>query len=208
MGGSDGVLTVKHSKALTCLAGLRAARSGFFVRLANHAQDHAPEERREADGTLMREYLALLRNEGAAQIAELFFLIRELGLNDASKFRGYLESHNAAMNGYLDDPSSARMLGLSQQRIKSARFPEDRIKFLEFISPPGKLLLDQASVGRLLTEAMAPETCRKIVIALAEGGLLMRHEMGHVMVSSVGVLEDAYRDHLMEVVTAVEGGQG
>lgn len=191
------------SAALTCLTGLRSARAKFFAALVDYAGKHAPEECRDPDGGLAREYLNLIRSESAAQIAELFFVIEELGLRDGKRFRSYLVNHNAAMDAYLADPAQARLLGLSQQRIKSSRFPEERLGFFEMVSPPGQLYLDQAAVGRLLAEVMAPETSRKVVIALAEGNLLQRHSHGTVLISSEGVLEGLYRDHLNFVVDTV-----
>jgi hypothetical protein len=191
------------SAALACLTGLREGRAAFFGALAGRAAEHAPAERREADGSLRRDYLALLRSDGAAQIAELLFLIEELGLKDGARIRPFLVNHNAAMEAYLADPQRMRALGLTPQRVKAAMFPEERIGFIEFVSPAGQLYLDQSALGRLLTEVMAPESCRKIVIALAEGGLLHRHTLGNVLISSDGTLEGLYRAHLETVATAV-----
>jgi len=189
--------------ALCCLTGLREGRATFFAACAAHAAEHAPAERRTPEGALSRDYLGLIRSDAAAQIAELFFLIEELGLRDGGRFRSFLESHNAAMRAYLEAPERMHALGLTPQRVKAAIFPEERIGFFEFVSPPGRLYLDQSSVGRLLTEVMAPESCRRVVIALAEGGLLERHQLGSVLISSEGRLEGFYRDHLMTVANAV-----
>lgn len=192
-----------RSVALSCLMGLREGRAAFFERVTAHATEHAPDERRNEDGTLGRDFLSLIRSDGAAQIAELFFLIEELGLKDGKKFRPFLESHNQAMQAYIDEPSRLAGTGLTIQRIKAAVFTEERMGFFEFVSPPGKLFLDQSSIGRLLTELMAPESCRRIVIALAEGGLVERHQLGSVLISSEGLLEGFYRDHLMAIADAV-----
>lgn len=191
------------SRAMACLTGLRIGRAAFFDAVTAHAAEHAPAERRDPDGRLKREYLALIRSDGAAQIAELLFLIEELGLKDGKRFRPFLENHNAAMQAYLGDPARMRTLGLTPQRVKAAMVPEDRIAFFEFVSPPDRLFVDQSAVGRLLTELMAPESCRKIVIALAEGALLERHTLGNVLISSDGTLEAFYRDYLNSISDSV-----
>lgn len=192
---------------LTCLAALRAGRAQFFRALADRAAEAAPDKRRDRDGGLLRDYVSLVRSEGAAQIAEFFYLVEELGLRDADRFRGFLDQHNSAMQSYLDDPPRMRALGLTPQRIEAAIFTEEQMNFIGVVSPAGALYLDQSSLGRLLAEAMAPESCRKIAIALAEGGLLLRHNVGHVLISSDGTLEALYRAHLRTVVDAIRGQQ-
>lgn len=198
-------LVEPHSESaeLACLTGLRAGRSRFFAALAAHAAEHAPPARRDPDGRLARDYLGLIHSDGAAQIAEFFFLLEELGLKDGARIRGFLLNHNAAMEAYLADPERMRALGLTPQRVAAARVSEEQIGFIEFVSPPGRLFLDQSALGRILAEAMAPESCRKIVIALAEGGLLNRHTVGQALISSDGRLEAHYRACLARVLEAV-----
>lgn len=188
---------------LACLSALRAGRAGFFRAVTECAAEAAPEKRRDKGGALLRDFVQLIRSDGAGQIAEFFYLIEELGLKDGATFRGFLEQHNAAMQGYLADPDRMRALGLTPQRVEAAIFTEEQIAFIEMVSPPGSLYLDQSSLGRLLAEAMAPESCRKVAIALAEGGLLKRHHVGHVLISSDGTIEDLYRRHLQTVVRAI-----
>ena len=193
-----------ESLALACLSGLRSARAQFFTALSGCAAENIGAEHRDRNGSVRRDVLGLLRSDGTAQIAELFFLIEELGLQDQSLFRAFLARHNDAMQAYLDEPDRLQRLGVSRQRIKAAIFSKERMDFLGLVSPPGQLLLDQAAIGRLLTEVMAPESCRKIVVALAESGLLKRHEVGTVLVSSDGKLEALFREHLIIVAKAVE----
>lgn len=194
-----------ESAELACLTAIRTGRARFFAELVAHAERHAPAEMREKDGALMRSYTALVRSDGAAQIAEFLFLLQELGLDDGARIRPYLERHNAAMDAYLDDPTRMRTLGLTPQRIKGARFTEAQMNFVEVVSPPGRLHLDQSAIGRLLAEVMAPESCRKIVIALAEGGLLRRHTVGQALISSPGHLENLFRAYLGGVVRRIGG---
>jgi hypothetical protein len=201
---SDSATAIQNeSRELACLTALRSARARFFGDVAAHAAGHAPESRREADGRLMPEYLGLIRSEGAAQIAEFLFVVEELGLRDGTRFRTYIENHNRAMEGYLGEPGRMRALGLTPQRVKAARFSEEQINFVATVSPPGELMLDQSAMGRLLVETMSTETCRKIVVALAEGGLITRRTVGQVLIGSNGVLERLYRIHLTRVVESV-----
>lgn len=199
--GRDGT----DSDELACLTALRAGRARFFNAIAERAMETAPAKRRDAMGALLRDYVVLLRSDGAAQIAEFLYLIDELGLKDAAHFRTLAERHNSEMDAYLADPPRMRALGLTPQRIEAARFTWEQIAFIETVSPPGQLYLDQSSLGRLLAEAMAPESCRKVTVALAEGGLLRRHNIGHVLISSDGTLEALYREHLTGIVRTVKG---
>ena len=196
-------ITAEESAELACLTGLRSGRARFFRALTETAAVNAPAKRRDRDGNLSRDYAGLLRSDGAGQIAEFFYLLEELDLRDGKRFCGFIENHNAAMQAHLANPDGMRALGLTPQRIEAAMFSPEQISFIELVSPPGQLFLDQSALGRLLAEALAPESCRKIVIALAEGGLLRRHSVGHVLVSSDGTLEALYRNHLRVVVDAI-----
>ncbi len=194
-----------ESDELAVLTAMRSGRAQFFRAVTETAESHAPAKRRDAKGTLLREYVALLRSDGAAQIAEFLFLLEELDLKDGARIRDFLEAHNVAMQGYLDDPARMRALGVTPQRIEAAMFSEEQMQFVALVSPPGSLYLDQSALGRLLSEAMAPESCRKIAVALAEGGLLRRHQVGHVLLSSDGQLEGLYRTYLGGVVEKIRG---
>lgn len=201
-GEMDGTTT--ESAELACLVGIRSGRAQLYNALTETAEANAPESCRDPDGSLSRAYLGLIRNDGAALVAEFFFLIDELGLTDPARFRAFVERHNTAMEAYLDDPGSMRSLGLTPQRVKAARFSPEQIGFIELVSPSDALYLDQSSIGRLLAEAIAPESTRKIVIALAEGGLLQRHTLRHVLISSNGVLERLYGQYLKTVIGALK----
>ncbi|MEM6490137.1 MAG: hypothetical protein AAF677_18030 [Pseudomonadota bacterium] len=194
---------IETSPELTCLTALRAARSHFFERVVDSARANAPAARRDGED-LAREYVALLRNDGTAQIAEFFYLIREVGLNDGERFALYVENHNRSIAEYAADPAKRAKLGLSPQRLEAATFSEQQINFIREMSPPGRLLLDQSALGRLLVETMAPESCRKLVVALADAGLLRRSKVGAVVVWSDGTLEGLYQEHLAQIVEALK----
>ncbi len=196
------------SRELACLVAFRNARAGFFRRLVAQAEDAAPPARREPDGSLKREYVALLRSDAAAQIAEFYFVLRELGLDEGRGFRRYVENHNKAMRGHLGDAQQARRLGLARHKIEAAIFSEEQIRFIETVSPQGALLMDQSALGRLLIELMAPETCRKIVIAFAEAALLERQTIGHALIRSTGRLEEHYASQMAEILKATDAGLG
>ncbi len=193
-----------ESDELAVLTAMRSGRAQFFRAIAETAEANAPAKRRDDRGALLRDYVALIRSDGAAQIAEFLFLVEELGLKDGTRFRDFLEAHNAAMRAYLAEPARMRALGVTPQRIEAAVFSEEQMEFVALVSPPGSLYLDQSALGRLLSEAMAPESCRKIAVALAEGGLLRRHQVGHVLLSSDGQLEGLYRRYLRSVVDGME----
>lgn len=194
----------EDSPELACLGAIRAGRVAFFAALVERAEADAPAKRRDSDGRLTRDFLGLIRSEASAQVAEFFFLAAELGLHEEGLFRRFLIAHNAAMDSYLAEPGRTQTLGLSRQRVEAARFSEEQIGFIELVSPAGALYLDQSSIGRLLAEVMAPESCRKVVIALADAGLLTRHTVGHVLISSDGTLESLYRRYLGTIVTSVK----
>lgn len=195
--------TYTDSQEMICLVALREARATLLVDLAAHADAHGSEDVRDPDGRISRETLELVQSDAAEQISELFFVLQELGLNEGAMIRAYLEQHTAAMNDLLADPDKMRARGLTAQRIKAARFSPAQIEFIELVSLPGQLRLDQSALGRLLSELMSPETCRKVVIALSECGFLDRHNVGQALISSRGVLEQIYRMHLAKIVTNV-----
>ncbi|MEO1773963.1 MAG: hypothetical protein AAFS07_03335 [Pseudomonadota bacterium] len=190
------------SPELACLSAMRTARRQFFERVVDRAHTHAPDSRRDGDD-LARDYVALLRNDGTAQIAEFYFAIREVGLNNGERFVEYVKNHNRSIAEYEADPAKRAPLGLSPQRLESAKFNEQQINFIREMSPPGRLLLDQSALGRLLVETMAPETCRKLVVALADAGLLHRSKVGAIVVWSDGTLEGLYREHMSQIVAVL-----
>jgi hypothetical protein len=96
------------------------------------------------------------------------------------------------------DWSNSNRLGLTPDRIRKGLFAEDSIaKVVENYKGDGSTF-DQSDLSRLLVELMSQETCRKIVVALAEAGYLVRWKSPYhsVLVRSPGVLEAIFARHL------------
>jgi hypothetical protein len=90
--------------------------------------------------------------------------------------------------------------------VLNAKFGPRQIKSVIHamqIAKDGRLLLDQNALGKLLIEFMSPETCRKVVAALASGGLLERRKILQVQLiapTQDRVLESLFREHLLSVI--------
>jgi hypothetical protein len=66
---------------------------------------------------------------------------------------------------------------------------------------------DQSNLARLLAVAMSAETCRKVVVACADAGLLLRERTsyGTIIIVSTGVLEETLGRCLREARQRVAG---
>jgi hypothetical protein len=190
------------AKDLTCLAAMRDARARFFNLVEAQAAEHAGLNGPEA---LDREHRKVLRSDGVAQIAEFFYVLRYAGIPIPDGLRGFLERHNADMDRLLASCSNGYTLGgLSEQRLRRAKFSEAQIRYVMHESAGGDPRFDQQSLQRIFTQIMSFETCRLILVTLSDFGLLRRWEFNQVVVGSPGFLEDAYKIHLEEIVSAVE----
>lgn len=190
------------STALLCLAALRQARADFFDQVVDHAETWRKEE---GVSELSREDRKLLRSEGTAQIAELFFVIEEGNINTPDALRGFFERHNDDMRSLLATCERGyTRFGLSEGRLKSAVFKDRQIDLVLHESSHGKVTFDQRSIGKVLAEAMSFESCRSLLLLLANSGLLKRNSFQSiVLVSPNGKIEDMYRRHLSHVASTV-----
>ena len=189
----------ESSIALECLTAIRQARSAFFHSLLAYAQQRMAS-RKEATS---EEQIDLLRGENAYLVAEFFYVLRECGLNDPTRLRAFLQRHNADMATLSADRERLRRQGLSRQRVQDAIFQDWQIDKVVENAVSGRLRLDQSDLGRLLSPVMSPETCRKTVVALADGGLLTRIKIGQALITSTGLLEDRFAKHLKYIVEAL-----
>lgn len=197
MGGDVGGLL--ESRELTCLVALREARASFFHDVIAHARSHA-----EKHGTsITQDDVDLLRSENAYQVAEFYFLIEELNLSNRTKTKSFLRRHNADMQALLEDRPKREMMGLLRQRVEEAIFSEIQIEKVSENIIDGKLRLDQSDLGRLLSTIMSPETCRKVVVSMAKGGLINRINIGQVLVISNGNIERCFRAHLTRMSNGI-----
>lgn len=174
------------ARDLHLLEALREARKSFFDELA--------EKSAVADEHFVRQ----LRQEPAYQIAEFFYLLRAFGVTEGPAIRRMAELHNAYLGTISDDREKMRRLGLTPDRVEKGLFSDDSLlKLVENhrFSDGG---FDQSDLARLLTTVMSSETCRKIVVTLADAGLLerLRSPYRSMLVRSTGVLEAVFSRHL------------
>jgi hypothetical protein len=187
-----------------CLDAVRTARAVFLDDVVLHA--HGTRANLIATGKPAREIpVDTLRSDNTFQIAEFFYLCEHFKLNDSGRIALYIDRHNRDMEDLRNDGPKMLQQGLLPQRIQGALFTdEQKNKVVENVAS-GRLRLDQSDLGRFLSPVISPETCRKTLVALADGGLLERRNIGQVLVISTGALERYYRKHLRCIVEAVLG---
>ncbi len=191
-----------NPKDLVCLAAMRDARARFFSVVEAEAAVNAGLDGPDA---LDREHRKVLRSEGVAQVAEFFYVLRFADIAIPDGLRSFLERHNADMDSLLASCRNGYTIGgLSEQRLRRAKFSEAQIRYVMHESASGDPRFDQQSLQRIFTQIMSFETCRSLLVTLGEFGLLRRWEFNQVVVGSTGFLEDAYRAHLEEIVLAIE----
>jgi len=188
------------SRQLVCLAAIRAARAEFFDRIIRIAEESSLSLR---EGGLSLVARRMLRTEGVAQIAELFFVFQERGINSPENFRAFIDRHNSDMLSRIKECNKGySRYGVSERELRKCIFEEHQVDHIIHMSAAGHLSLDQRSIGKILREAMSFETCRTLLILLTQYGLLRRHDFRTVvLVSSGGVMESVYRDHLTLAVS-------
>lgn len=191
----------RDSRELICLGALRSARRQFFTDIVAHASQHSNDQ-------ISKQDMDLLRSENTYQVAEFYYLVDDLQLSHKQKIRHILNRHNKDMEDLIANKQKRDLMGLLKQSVEKAIFSPIQIdKIVENIVD-GKLRLDQSDLGRLLTQAMSPETCRKIIVSLAKGGLINRINIGQVLIVSNGVLESYFRKHLTAVVQELDQNRG
>jgi hypothetical protein len=189
---------------LVCLMAMREARAGFSTAVEAHAARHAGLD---DVSQLDREHRRILRSEAVSQIAEFYYVLKNGGIEIPDGLRGFLERHNADMatheascrNGYT-------IGGLSVQRIRRARFSPAQINYVLHESAGGAPRFDQQSLQRIFTQIMSFETCRSVLVVLAEFGFLRRWEFNQVVIGSTGVLERLFHIQLEAIVNAMRQG--
>jgi hypothetical protein len=138
------------------------------------------------------DVLAMLRFEATYQLAEFYYVLKARGIRTEEQIRALAELHNGYIAELTRDPAKMRRLGLKEERLLSAIFTADTFPRLiqNWRERPGAF--DQSNLARLLAVAMSAETCRKVVVACADGGFLLRERTsyGTIIIVSTGVLED------------------
>jgi hypothetical protein len=138
------------------------------------------------------DVLAILRLEATYQLAEFYYVLKARGIATEEHIRALADAHNAYVADLTRDPAKMSRLGLKEERLLGAIFTADTLPRLiqNWRERPGAL--DQSNLARLLTVVMSAETCRKVVVACAEAGLLLRERTGYgtITIVSTGVLEE------------------
>jgi hypothetical protein len=138
------------------------------------------------------DVLAILRLEATYQLAEFYYVLKARGIATEEHIRALADAHNAYVADLTRDPAKMSRLGLKEERLLGAIFTADTLPRLiqNWRERPGAF--DQSNLARLLTVVMSAETCRKVVVACAEAGLLLRERTGYgtITIVSTGVLEE------------------
>jgi hypothetical protein len=184
------------SRELRCLTAMIEARARLFDRLVAHAQAHLTETR--ADERQFVDILPLLRSDFSYQICQLFYLLDEHQINTARKFEQLLDRHNQDMAALLADRRRLLIQGLvgHRDRLERSVFSEGQKRKVIASIVGNQIRLDQSDIIKLMAPFMSPESCRKTVVALANGGLLQRAGRVQVLVYSKGDIEIYFREHL------------
>jgi hypothetical protein len=191
------------SVEFACLDAMRSARSKFLDDIVAHSQRYRTSLV-TADTSAEDVRVASLRNENVFHVAEFYFMCEHYRLNDPVRIAEFIDQHNDSMRELLNSGAAMRQRGLLAHRVKNAIFSEEqKAKVIETAVDKGLLRLDQSDIGRFLSPVISPETCRKTLVALAEGGLLERRNIGQVLVISTGVFEEYYRAHLRRIIDAI-----
>ena len=174
---------------LALLEHLRWARKEFVDRLCE-----ASESREE-------DVMATLRLEATYQLAEFLYLLRARGIDSEQQIRTLAELHNQYIVELTKDRAKLARLGLNRARLLEAIFTADTLPrlLLHWGEKPGTL--DQSNLARFLAVLMSMETCRKVVVACAQAGFLLRERSpyGTMFVRSVGTMERLFAQCLRDL---------
>jgi hypothetical protein len=193
------------SVEFACLEAMRSARSMFLDDIVAHSQRYRADVT-TTDTSAEDVRVASLRSDNIFHVAEFYFQCEHYRLNDPVRIAEFIDRHNDSMRELLKSGAALRQRGLLAHRVKNAIFSdEQKAKVIETALDKDRLRFDQSDIGRFLSPIISPETCRKTLVALADGGLLERRNIGQVLVISTGVFEKYYRAHLRRIVDAING---
>lgn len=138
--------------------------------------------------------LVTLRQEPVHQLAEFLYLLEAQKIQAVEQVARLAELHNAYIVALTQDEAKMARMGLSQDRLLDAMFTVDTLPRLlqNWREEPGAV--DQSNLARLLAVVMSSETCRKVVMACTDAGLLERRKTpyGTYLVRSRGKLERVF----------------
>jgi hypothetical protein len=152
------------------------------------------------------DVLFALRLEATYQLAEFYYVLKARRIGTESQIRSLAELHNHYIVDLTKNRAKMDRLGLNEDRLLSAMFTSDTLPRLlqNWRERPGAI--DQSNLARLMAVVMSTETCRKVVLACAEAGFLMRERTsyGTIVILSGGVLEDVLGRCIREARRRVE----
>lgn len=167
---------------------IRRYRMVFAERLV--AASRSPDE----------EVLATLRVEATYQLAEFYYVLKARGIQTEEQIEALAKLHNLYIDDLTKDPAKMGRLGLKSERLLSAIFTADTMPRLlqNWRERPGAF--DQSNLARLLAVVMSAETCRRVVVACAKAGMLLREQTsyGTIIIVSTGILEETLGGCLRE----------
>jgi hypothetical protein len=170
-------------------------RMVFSERLVNASNSHD------------EELLATLRLEATYQLAEFYYVLKARGIRTEDQIKMLADLHNGYIADLTRDPAKMARLGLNKDRLLNAMFTADTLPRLlqNWRERPGAF--DQSNLARLLAVVMSAETCRKVVVACADVGLLLRERTsyGTMIILSTGALEGILGGCLREARQRIAG---
>jgi hypothetical protein len=188
------------NRAMACLSAIRKGREWLDTTIVNHMAERLPST---AD---KEKAIATARSDNAYHVAEFFYVAEELQLFRPDRLPNLIARHNADMRDLLKDPKRAWNMGLSPQRVADAIFSDEQVRKIfegQDLDGQERVNLDQSDVSRLLSPLMSIESCRQILRALSKGVLLKSWGYGRVFISSPGILEGYFREHLLIIDRAI-----
>jgi hypothetical protein len=160
-----------------------------------------------ASNSQEEELLATLRLEATYQLAEFYYVLKARGIHTEDQIRMLADLHNGYIADLTRDPAKMARLGLNKDRLLNAMFTADTLPRLlqNWRERPGAF--DQSNLARLLAVVMSAETCRKVVVACADVGLLLRERTsyGTMIILSTGALEGILGGCLREARQRIAG---
>ncbi len=213
-----------EKRGMLCLSAIREGRRWLDDRIATHMAEHfqsPPDTQRSTRAAGTGEKMKVkkvsdlqadtdtARSEYAYHVAEFFYVARELKLLTRERLPLLIARHNEDMNELLKYPDQTRArLGIGPERVEGAIFSQrqqDKIFRGQDHQDREEIHLDQSDLGNLLSPLMATENCRQVLSAMAKGGLLKRWGYTRIFVSSPGILEDYFEEHLLMIDRSIRG---
>jgi hypothetical protein len=195
---------------------LRQARQQFFHRLAKRAPK--PEKLEELLGEraplkrgFQRDHLCIL--------AEFFFSLRALGLDDPRAILRYVEAHNAeierevATNPQCRDPEADDGLTPYGRRLREFEFSEGEMRSMgdNYFDNNNRFCLSYSDVSRLMCRLMSPDPVERVLTALIKAGVLASTpgtRQAILVYSPESVLEEEFGRYLQDIRAASVEAKG